>query len=267
MLMIVSGGLYPFQHEGSKATCRPGIGQGIMLSQSKNIQRGNNVRASMRLRLSVTIYACLALLFSIVAVGCKITGEINAAAPGPADAGNAANVSAAPPSTSPVATADDKTGACRLLSSADIEAVQGEAVKETKGSEQGTDQFQISQCYYSTPHLGNSVSLAVTEKKAGSRGDDVREYWKEKFKRVAGKDRDSKKEKDRSERDEKEEGQPLRHVEGVGDDAYWEGDKRVGALYVLKGDRFLRISIGGSDEVEVKINKVKRLAQQAIRNL
>ncbi len=65
---------------------------------------------------------------------------------------------------------------------------------------------------------------------------------------------------------EKESGHPL-PVPGVGDEAFWTGNVVVGALYVLKGDAYLRISIGASDDQAVRIDKSRALARKAMARL
>ena len=40
-----------------------------------------------------------------------------------------------------------------------------------------------------------------------------------------------------------------------------------GALYVLKKDQFLRLSVGGSADARTKLNKSKMLAQQILKKL
>jgi hypothetical protein len=57
--------------------------------------------------------------------------------------------------------------ACALLTSKDIESVQGEPLKETKSSRKSGGKFNISQCYFALPAFANSISLTLTE-----RGDD-----------------------------------------------------------------------------------------------
>jgi hypothetical protein len=176
-------------------------------------------------------------------------------------AGEAAN-------TSPAAT-KGQVDACQLLTSADIEAVQGEGLKETKRSEQTSGALFVSQCFYATNNFTNSVSLTVTQRSSGNAdgGRSPREIWKEQFERTADSGEERKKEKERGESEEEEEGQRPERVSGVGDEAYWMGGQKVGALYVLKGDKFLRLSIGGRDEPEAKIKKMKTLAQQALKRL
>src|SRR2546425_837727 len=67
--------------------------------------------------------------------------------------------------TSPEGTggggAATKIGVCALLTSAEIEAVQGEPVKETKPSEQPGSSFLMSLCFFRTATFTKSVSLAI----------------------------------------------------------------------------------------------------------
>ena len=56
-------------------------------------------------------------------------------------------------------------------------------------------------------------------------------------------------------------------VPGVGDEAFWVGDSKIGVLYVLKNNSYLRISIGGPDDEAVKTKKSKTLAQNALKRL
>jgi hypothetical protein len=53
----------------------------------------------------------------------------------------------------------------------------------------------------------------------------------------------------------------------VGDEAFWSASSVGGALYVLKGDRYLRISVGGAGNAETKLKKSKTLALNALRRL
>ena len=56
-------------------------------------------------------------------------------------------------------------------------------------------------------------------------------------------------------------------ITGVGEQAYWVGSPLVGALYVLKGNTFLRISVGGVREEPVRIQKSVALARLALKRL
>lgn len=179
------------------------------------------------------------------------------------------------PSASPsVATASSeavksKTDACALLTSAEIEAVQKEAVKETKLTGSSHGGFSISQCFFTLPTFNNSISLQVTQRADGSASRDPREFWKETFNAESKSEREREREKKekREREDEEEEGAPPQKVTGVGDEAFWVGSRIGGALYVLKGNSYLRVSIGGGGPQSDKIQRLKSLAQKVTERL
>jgi hypothetical protein len=117
--------------------------------------------------------------------------------------------------------------ACQILTKKEISAVQGESYSEVKL----TPRDRGSQCFYQLPTFTKSVSVDVI------RGGD--------FERP-------------------EEGVRVR---GVGDEAFWAGNKVAGSLYVRKGDAVLRVSVGGPGTEAEKIAKSKRLALKALRRL
>jgi hypothetical protein len=183
------------------------------------------------------------------------------------------------PSAAQVATAvKPKIDACAMLNSKEIETVQGEAVKETKLSGQAGGGLMISQCFFTLPTFSNSISLLVAQKGDGADAKDPKDFWRETFQKGSAEEKERERERDRKDRDkdkkaggrseeEEEEGTPPQKVTGVGDDAFWIGSRVGGALYVLKGNAYLRISIGGSGDQTNKINKSKTLAQKAIARL
>ena len=66
---------------------------------------------------------------------------------------------------------------------------------------------------------------------------------------------------------EEEEGARPQPVPRLGDEAFWTGSHVGSALYVLKRDVFIRISVGGSGDLASKFEKSKTLAQVALRRL
>ena len=64
-----------------------------------------------------------------------------------------------------------------------------------------------------------------------------------------------------------EEAPKPRHVDGLGEEAYWVGNGITGALYVLQGDVFVRISVGGVHDESARIEKAKALARDVMRRL
>ena len=101
----------------------------------------------------------------------------------------------------------------------------------------------------------NSIVLTVT-RKADSGGDPV-ESWREIFHRE---------ESARKKEEREEEKKPLK-IDGLGDEAFWTGTRVGGALYVLKGSCYIRISVGGAGDQEQKIEKSKTLAADVLKRL
>ena len=60
---------------------------------------------------------------------------------------------------------------------------------------------------------------------------------------------------------------PPKRVRGVGDEAFWVGNRLAGSLYVRKGSAVLRVSVGGAGTEEEKIEKSKALAKRALKRL
>ena len=158
---------------------------------------------------------------------------------------------------------------CSLLTSAEVAAVQGEPVQQTKPSNQPGTGLLMLQCLFRTTTPTKSVSLAVAAPSAMS----PRAFWRKQFRpgQDAAKERDSagaekKSVADRKEQEEEESTRP-RVIAGLGEEAYWVGGPIAGALYVLKGNTFLRISVGGIREESVRIEKSKALARIALKRL
>jgi len=174
----------------------------------------------------------------------------------------------------PVPKASEKSNqvqidVCGLLTKDEIEAIQGSPIKETKSSARSDTAFRVSQCFYTATEFSRSVSLAVMQ------GDPDRptttspkDFWKERFGRYSGDEKERDKVKEETERkEEKEESVPLKKIDGIGDEAFWASNRFGGVLYILKGDAFISISLGGTDDEETKLNKSKALAQKALQRL
>jgi len=218
----------------------------------------------------------LILLIAMLAVaGCRGTTTqpgVNApqtAVTSPAPAATAGDAASSTVANSPAAAnatiVKPKVDACALLTSKEIEGVQGEALKETKLSGQATGGFLMSQCFFTLPTFTNSVSLLVAQKGEGSNAKDPKEFFRERFdEKRAG---ESESEGDKKQGEAEEEGTPPQKVSGIGDEAYWTGSRVGGALYVLKGNAYVRISVGGPAEQAAKIKKTKALAAKVLARL
>lgn len=155
-----------------------------------------------------------------------------------------------------LAAAGEPFDACRLLTNDAIEAVQGEAVTHAKASARASRGLLQAQCFYSLPTAAESVSLRVTLPEPGAEAPaSPREHWRAIF------------HAEREDRAEEADSEPPVPVPGLGDEAFWVSDRVVGVLYVLEGDSFFRISVGGPEGADVKRERSESLARQVLAKL
>lgn len=159
-----------------------------------------------------------------------------------------------------------KLDACAMLTSQEIQSIQGESLKETKLSESSANGLHVSQCFFTLPTFTNSISLAITQRAAGPGARDPREFWKDTFHSGKEPKNDRDRDKDRG-KEEGEESKPPQKISGIGDEAFWTASRAAGVLYVLKGSSYLRISIGGRGDQQAEIRKSKALAQKVVDRL
>lgn len=187
---------------------------------------------------------------------------------------------ASPPTQTQTQQPTQKTAptfdACALLKREEIQTVQGSAIKDTVSSERADGGVRVSQCYYTAEESNRSVSLAVTQSESDGAGKQkIKESWEQMFGGLTAdrKKQDADKEKKESLREqprggeEEEKRVPPRKIEGLGDDAYWIGSRVGGTVYARKKNAFIRISLGGPEEGEAKIDKSKALAEKALQRL
>lgn len=172
----------------------------------------------------------------------------------------------------PAATSKVITDACSLITNDEVQKVQESPVKEAKSSEASDGSFRLGQCFYTTETFNKSVSLAITQRDTASdKARDPKTFWQETFGKYTGhppdKEGDEEKKKSLKENDEEEGRRFPKKIEGVGEDAWWSANRMGGALYVLKGNVFFRISVGGPETEEVRIEKTKALAVKALSRL
>lgn len=159
--------------------------------------------------------------------------------------------------------------ACSLLSKEEVESVQEAPMNETKSSERSNGAFRVSQCFYTAAEFSKSVNLALIQRDPDHQAArSPKDFWKERFGRYSGDSKESdntKKETDRKE--EKEESVQPKKIDGIGDEAFWVSNRFGGVIYVLKGDAFISIGVGGTDDEETKLRKSKALAEKALQRL
>ena len=227
----------------------------------------------MPIRRQRLFYTLAVLLASLIA-GCKEQSSQMQTLP-PAPAANSSspavtNVNAAPPANANAASSHKGTiDACKLLTGDEIKTIQLDTLKDVTPTARSGGTFIISQCFYATSQFVNSVSLTVTQQRSDTGAQNIREFWKQRFWSTGSQDRERERERDNKAKasEEEEEGAPPERVKGVGEEAYSVGNPKFGALYVLKGNNILRISVGGSRSQPERIQKMKSLAQYAISRL
>lgn len=147
---------------------------------------------------------------------------------------------------------------CVLLTGKEIELILGAPLKDTKSSTNSLGGITVSQCYYLLPIASHSVVLTLTQRAMGANSGDPKQMWKEMF---DGEKADA--------REEEEEGKlsPSEKIQGIGDEAFWAPQRFGGALYVLKADKYLTITVGGPDDPATRMQKAKALAELALKRL
>lgn len=147
------------------------------------------------------------------------------------------------------AGSSDPASACDLLAADEVRAVQQTAVTGRKPSEYQRRGLRFSQCVFATGDYVHSVSLSLI---TGSGEEGARGYWNDTFHPKTARASRRK---------------PPRPVQGAWDEAFWSGEARAGALYVLAGDTVLRVSVGGVADEDERLRRTKSLVETALRKL
>ena len=199
-----------------------------------------SVKKRMSILFKVRLLVCAAALFGVtLPVGAQ-------------DSAKPATTDSAP-----------NTDVCKLLSNAEIEAVQGERVEQTKTDARSTGGLLISHCLFRTTTPSKAVSIELVTRDSNAKAAlTPQEYWRKQF-GSAGPEEEAKTPEAREDRETPE----ARRIAGIGQEAYWVGTPIAGALYVLQGQRFLRISIGGVRDEKTRIERSKSLALAALKRL
>ena len=187
--------------------------------------------------------------------------------------------------------------ACSLLTGKEISTILGEPLQGLKPSAHASGKLHMSQCVFITQDFAKSASLAVaTPGMEDSGARDLRAFWHNQFHSPHKREHEEGRpaaihtpEKSAfsdshqaSAKEEVFERGPLtaepqddsedsahapRPISSLGEEAYWVGGPLFGALYVLQGDLFLRISVGGVPKESARIAKSKSLATAILARL
>lgn len=149
--------------------------------------------------------------------------------------------------------------ACSLLTSKEIEAIQGAALKDAKPSGNSQGGLTVSQCYFLLPSAADSIVLTVTQRANSSDARDPQQSWDEIF--------HGDKDKPGTGKEEESKSSPKEKITGLGDEAFWAPQRFGGALYALKGNIYINITVGGPGDQATKIQKSKALAEIVLKHL
>lgn len=153
--------------------------------------------------------------------------------------------------------------ACSLLTADEITAIQGAAPTATAPSQSDQGGMMVTQCLFTLPTAANSIALTLSQRAEGGGGRDAREVWNEMFHT----DRRERKEEEEHGEEKEKRGRTPDKIENLGDEAFMTSLRFGAVLYVLKGDRFLRVSIGGPHPGNEQLEKPKALATAALKRL
>jgi hypothetical protein len=156
-----------------------------------------------------------------------------------------------------LSTAKAPVDACSLLTSEEIKTVQGEAVESANETPSSAGELVSSQCFFALPSFSKSISLQITQKGTKPGAADARQAWKKMFPPEKLEERETAGGQKKM---------PPRKIPDLGEEAFWTGGP-TGGLFVLQGDYFLRISLGGADDEETKIGKSTALARLVLKRL
>ena len=161
--------------------------------------------------------------------------------------------------------------ACSLVTTEEVGEIQRTTISDAKSTTQSSGNLVMSQCYYAATGPNLSVSLAVTQPDPRNPTTrSTRDQWEQTFGRFDTEKGEAKEEEEKKgpgPKEEEERATPPKKIEGIGEEAFWAGNRVGGALYVLKGDVFIRISVGGPGDEQSKLEKSKQLAQKALSRL
>ena len=149
---------------------------------------------------------------------------------------------------------EEPLDACSLLTNDEIQTAMGEALKETKADRQVEEGLTISQCNFALGTPLRWINLRVVQRSEDAKARNPRQVWQE----TIGRDGDEA---------EKRKKAPQERVPNLGDEAFWTGGPKTGGLYVLKGNRFFRLHVGGEANQAVKIEKGTQLARSILQRL
>lgn len=146
---------------------------------------------------------------------------------------------------------------CSLLTPDEIRSIQGELPETTQATTAPEGELSSSQCFFKLPTFAKSISLQVVARGNKPGSPDAKEAWNKIFPKEDLQERETEAGKTKL---------PPKPIPDLGEAALWTGGP-TGGLYVLQGSHYLRLSVGGGEEEEVKIKKSITLARLILPRL
>jgi hypothetical protein len=157
--------------------------------------------------------------------------------------------------------------ACTLLTAAEVERVQGGALREAISSGDAAAAVASTQCFFRAEPFSSSVSLTLTRAGRG-RADrrELRERWERLLRPQERQGQSPERERDGGR--EKQGPRPaLTPVAGLAEEAWLADAPGNVSLYVLAPDAFLRLSVGGPGDTADRSRRAQVLARAALARL
>lgn len=159
--------------------------------------------------------------------------------------------------------------ACTLLTAADVERVQGGALREAISSgDAAAAAVASTQCFFRVDPFVSSVSLTLTHAGRDRRGrpdrSELRERWERLLHPQERQGQGAERERDHGEQELRV---ALIPVAGLGGEAWLATGPGNVSLYVLAPDAFLRLSVGGPGDAADRSRRARALARAALERL
>lgn len=185
-------------------------------------------------------------------------------------AAGAGFVAAPVPATGGAAAPSD---GCSALELGAVAAIQQTAVVAATGARRELGDRVVASCFVRSADPARSVSFEIVNPRESASGS-ARARWRTLFHRS------------RAEAAEEKARRPRRlavgaapaaaatadrsaalPVTGLGEEAYFVGTAAYGALYVLDGASYFRLSVGGPGDLDLKLGRARALAEDVLRRL
>jgi len=157
-----------------------------------------------------------------------------------------------------------------------VSSVQGARVVEAQPASSSQGGLTTKRCFYRTDSFNRSVDVEITAE-AGQNGHSgiAVDLWNRRFHsaRVSEEEEEEEfREKQdahsstnagREEEEERAKAKPS-PVTGLGDEAFWVSNQLNSTLHVRQGSVLLRISLGGPDDGDTKLQRARSLADRIL---